>query len=268
VNDLQTLRDAFEFTPPAAREEARAALLERAAPRRRRRSRRPAALVAALALVAAVVAIPNNRDVPGVVEPASARVLERAAQAAQQQPQVEPRDNQWIYTLDAHREQWKRVDGRGWAIRDDRGEIQVEIMRGKPRAPLDGYKQQAALPTDPRRLLDWAYAQTDSIEGAGTTADAEVYAVLRGLLNAGILPPGLAAATFRAIKEIPGVTVGREGALLAVTLTDGGLRQSLLLDATTYAYAGQRAVKVGPTSKPGDGGTSMRLKTAIVDRPE
>ena len=137
-----------------------------------------------------------------------------------------------------------------------------------PRAPLEGYRQQAALPTDPQALLDWAYAQTDLITGAGTTDDAEVYAIFRGLLGAGVLPPGLAAGVYRAIKEIPGVTVSREGVLLAVTLTDGGLRQSLLLDADTYTYAGARSVVVGKTSKPGDGGTSIRLKTGIVDYPE
>ena len=133
---------------------------------------------------------------------------------------------------------------------------------------LEGYRQQAALPTDPQALLDWAYSQTDLIAGAGTTDDAEVYAIFRGLLGAGVLPPGLAAGVYRAIKEIPGVTVSREGALLAVTLTDGGLRQSLLLDADTYTYAGARSVVVGKTSKPGDGGTSIRLKTGIVDYPE
>ena len=97
--------------------------------------------------------------------------------------------------------------------------------------------------------------------------DAEVYAVLRGLLGAGVLPPGLAAGVYRAMKDMPGVTISREDGLIAVTLTDGGLRQSLLLNASSYAYAGQRSVKVGPTSKPGDGGTSMRLNAGIVDRP-
>jgi hypothetical protein len=170
----------------------------------------------------------NDRDVPVVprVEPASA--LERAARAAERQPVPAPRDDQWIYTHDGNREQWKRVDGQGWATRGDDGKVHVELLRVKPRAPLDGYKQQAALPTDPAKLREWAYAQTDDIEGAGTTADAEVYAIFRGLLGAGVLPRG---------------------------------------DAATYAYAGRRSVKVGPTGKPGDGGTLMRETAGIVDRP-
>ena len=264
MNDLELLDAAFEPAEPdsKARAAARAALFKR-----RRRSLRPA-LVAGMALLAAGVAVAaNDRDVPVVprVEPASA--LERAARAAERQPVVAPRDDQWIYTLDGNREQWKRVDGQGWAIRGDDGQVQVELLRVKPRAPLDGYKQHAELPTDPAKLLDWAYAQTDNIEGAGTTAEAEVYALFRGLLGAGVLPPGLSAGVYRAIEDVPGVTTGREGGLIAVTLTDGGLRQSLLLDADTYAYAGQRSVKVGPTSKPGNGGTLMRDKAGIVDRP-
>ncbi len=262
MNDLELLDAAFkpeEPPDPTARAAARAALIKPP----RRRSLRPA-LIAALALMAAAIAVAtNDRDVPVVPRVETASALERAARVAQQQPFTAPRDDQWIYTRDSGREQWKRADGRGLAIRDDRGELQVEIMR----VPLDGYKQQAALPTDPKALLDWAYAQTDNITGAGTTADAEVYAVFRGLLGAGVLPPGLAAGVYRAMKDVPGVTVGRDGGLIAVTLTDGGLRQSVLLDATTYAYAGQHSVKVGPTSKPGDGGTAMRLKAGIVDRP-
>jgi hypothetical protein len=214
MNDLQILRDAFEAPAPTGRARARAALLEATAPRRRPllTLRRFALAGVALALALGVgVGARNGGD-------ASAEALERAADAAERQPFTAPRDDQWIYTADqlggATREEWRRADGGGFALRHGNGKLHVETARRDSEAArkrleavavFESYKGLATLPTHPDALLRWAYDQTDSISGAGSTPDAEVYAIFRGLIGRGVLPPDLHAAIFRAIKQIPGV---------------------------------------------------------------
>ena len=124
--------------------------------------------------LAAVVAfaVSQNRRSPSPVPVADAAVLEAAATAAEQQPFVAPRDDQWIYTQDKfservprfRQEKWRRADGGGLASYDENGKLQVEMLhprRGRtkpvPLGPLAEYQQLAALPTDPDTLLKWAY---------------------------------------------------------------------------------------------------------------
>jgi copper chaperone CopZ len=63
--------------------------------------------------------------------------------------------------------------------------------------------------------------------------------------------PELEAAIFRALKDVPGVTVteveisGRPA--LAVAQTEDWLQEELLLDRRTYAYLGERSTVVKDT---------------------
>jgi hypothetical protein len=288
-----------------ARERVRADLLARTARGARRRWSPRVAAVATLAIAATagLVAVQNAGDgrspspLPAVPV-ASAAVLEAAAQAAEDDRFTPPRDDQWIYTQDKfseavpafRQEHWRRADGRGVAFYDNNGKLHVEILRPRggrkpvPLGPLAGYRQIAALPTDPDELRRWAYGLTDNIEGAGSTEHAEVYGIFEGMLADNVLPPDLKAAIFRALKQVPGVTVdnvevnGRR--VYALGQTDDWLRQELLLDAESYDYVGQSGTVVRDTTidpmkagnatgeiKRGDKAAAMRLVTAIVDEP-
>ena len=70
---------------------------------------------------------------------------------------------------------------------------------------FDGYRELAALPTDPDALLRWAYGEAKTITGAGLTEHGDVYAIFNGMLRGNVLPPDLEAAIFRALKQVPGV---------------------------------------------------------------
>jgi hypothetical protein len=309
MNDLDILRDAWPVPEPpthGARERIRADLLARSARRPRRRwSPRLAAIGGvATAIAAGLVVVQNVGDggspspVPAVPV-ASAAVLEAAARAAEDDTFTPPRDDQWIYVKDVfgsdevpkmREERWRRADGGGVAFYDDSGKLHVELLRPRggrkpvPFGPLAGYRQIAALPTDPDELLRWAYGLTDNIEGGGSTEHAEVYGILEGMVSDNVLPPDLKAAIFRALKQVPGVmvdTVAVNGRRVhALGHTDDWLRQELLLDAESHDYVGQsgtvvRDATIGPEKagnatgeiKAGHHAAAMRLVTGIVDEP-
>jgi hypothetical protein len=303
MNDLQILNDAWATPPPpshAAREQARADLLARPTARRRRHWTVRAVAVGGLATAITVAfAVSQNRHSPSPVPVAAAAVLEAAATAAENQPFVAPRDDQWIYTRDKfseavprfRQETWRRADGGGFAFVDASGKLQVERVdsrRGRARrapvGPLAGYKQLAALPTDPGDLLKWAYDQTPNIEGSGSTEHAEVYGIFERMISDNVLPPDLKAAIFRALKQVPGVTVDTVEVngqrVFALGQTDDWLRQELLLDARTHDYVGQsgtvtRDATISPEKagnatgeiEAGQHAAAMRITTAIVDEP-
>ena len=305
MTDLELLHDAWgapDAPSDAARARARAALLVRAVPRTRRRlvPRLVAAAALALIVAAGLVAV---RDLggPETVPNASAAVLERAAVAAEGKPFTPPRADQWIYIEDRItssdggepmiRRRWRAVDGTGTAAVDNAGKLRVERLRGGKGRPLRAvvgpfaaYETLAALPTDPDALRRWAYRQARNITGAGLTEDGDVYAIFSGILADNVLPPELEAAIFRALKQVPGVTVdgldvGGRPALL-VGQTEDWLREEFVLDAETYTYLGQSGTvvrdaiidpaKAGNHTGEVDTGHKVvaeRLITAIVDQP-
>jgi hypothetical protein len=313
MNDLQTLYEAWgapDAPSPAARAQARAALLARATRRRssRRRGLRLAAigataLAGAIGLILAADLTGDPVSRPSVVPSvpvASAAVLERAARHAAAAPFTPPREHQWFY-FEAQfagsegselRRTWRRADGRAMAWLDGQGKLEVRNMELPKRrralmppafGPLASYKALAALPTDPDALLRWAYELAKNIEGAGLTEDGDVYSILNGILSDNVLPPELEAGIFRAIKKIPGVNLEEVEVLghhvLSLSLTEGWLRQELLLDPDTYAYRGQRSTVVkDAVISPEKAGNAtgeihkghvviaIRLVTAIVDQ--
>ena len=142
----------------------------------------------------------------------------------------------------------------------------------------------AALPTDPEALLRWAYDQTATIEGGGSNEHAEVYGIFEGMISDNVLPPDLKAGSFRALKQVPGVTVNTVEVngerVIALGQTDDRLHSELLLDAKTYDYVGQsgtvtRDTTISPEKagnatgdiKAGRQAAAMRIITAIVDDP-
>jgi hypothetical protein len=240
--------------------------------------------------------------VPGLpaVPVASAAVLEQAAVAAEAKPFTAPRDDQWIFVEDrfsgsdggtAIRREWRRADGRGIARIDENGKLEIELA-GPPRRPGvpsprlgESYNELAALPTDPGALLRWAYGQAESITGSGTHEDGDVYLLFNAMLRGNVLPPELEAGIFRAMKQIPGVSVerlvvfGRPVLSLGLRTSDW-LHEELLLDPTTYAYRGERStvvknatinpLKAGNATgevKKGSRVVVARVATAIVDEP-
>jgi hypothetical protein len=265
MNDLEILDEVWDAPappPPEAYAEARAALLAKGrapAPARRRVPPRGALAVGlAVAVILAVGVAQNLTGSDRAVPVASAaEVLQRAADAAERRPFTAPRDGQWIYT----EERITGVEGgrthvmRSWRRADGEFELRTGLratgrpVHMRPRGPLDSYEAAAALPADPTALLQWAKSQTESISGAGSTPDAEVYSIFRGILHGnGVLPPDVEAAIFHAMRRIPGVTVRTIDVLgrptLALAMTDEWLRQEILVDPETYAYVGQRSTVV------------------------
>ena len=266
MNDLQILHDAWaepDAPSNSSREQARTDLLARATMRSRRRwTVRVAAMGGlATALVAGIAMVPiRRRSSPSSLPVASAAVLEAAAVAAEDEPFTPPRDDQWIYTREKfsdvvpqfRQEKWRRADGGGFAFYDEAGRLEVEMLRPRrgrskpvPLGPLAGYKQLAALPTDPKALLRWAYGQTANIEGGGSNEHAEVYGIFEGMISDNVLPPDLKAGIFRALKQVPGVTVNTVEVngerVIALGQTDDWLHSELLLDAKSYDYVARAA---------------------------
>jgi len=303
MDDLTILHDAWGAPEPPshrARTRARSRLASRADRPGRDRRRQVVAAGAAVVAIAAGVTVAQNLGSGRVDVPVAAgQVLERAAKTAEQQPFTAPRDDQWVYSQDRitwqdgrteTQDRWRRADGGGEAFIDEHGKLQVQMIprppdrAGKPAPPLlDNYKTLASLPTDPAALMRWAYAQ--DISNGNSPKDAVVYLLFAGMLRNGLVPPDLQAAMFRAIKQIPGVTLGTTIDVLgrpayALGQTDDWLHQELLLDKQTYAYLGQRSTVVrdatidpmkagNATGKVTKGSTVVdaRVTTAVVDKP-
>jgi hypothetical protein len=108
--------------------------------------------------------------------------------------------------------------------------------------------------------------------------------VLGSVLSNNVVPPAQEAATYRALASIPGVELDRRAkdargrpALGVSLVMEGWLRDEILLDPSTYAYRGHRAVAVEDHTFPAPveatirKGTveseSVRLAGGFVDRP-
>lgn len=221
------------------------------------------------------------------IRPVSAvEYLEKAAQVVEKQHDVRPEPHQWLYekilsrssggTENLDSETWMRFDGRFSAVPDgpDREIVTTAVEGEGGRNPLQRYDDLRSLSTDPGRLLAWAYETVDekhadiardfresgmydklgrpSLEPR-TEEDRhqEAFDLLGRLFEGVLAPPGLRAAAFRAIAEVPGVQVFPEavdplGRLVAtITRMDGyGFRSEVLVDRTTYTSRGFGGVVV------------------------
>jgi hypothetical protein len=286
TDELTAIRQLLAEPPPPAPDVVTAARarLERAAQGTgvvRHAPRRPWRLAAAAALAAAVAAgagvITTQVIAPGGAQPAGAITVHelayRAAAAATQQPGVRP--GQWVFwrektagpgcgrdcaafhvwtTADSQHAAWvykgKVVslgqgpfDGQpapqlspygGWTVGAETGKIPVSYadLSSLPRSPqaLDRYLGRLNLP---------------HLRGWGPPATRE-FIIIDMMLTSYVMPPRLTAELYRALGDIPGVTVdghavdvaGRHGVGFISPGLPGGGNEEIILDPRTYHLMG------------------------------
>ncbi|HEV3001902.1 MAG TPA: CU044_5270 family protein, partial [Solirubrobacteraceae bacterium] len=264
------------------------------APRRRGRLRAaapgPFALAAAAVCAIAVVGAiapggdePRRGGAPAVPLASGAPLLLQAADRTRRADRhvTPPRGDQYVYTrrvivetpigggpverfVD---EQWESVDGSRPSRSSERG----RAWDTNPQDPSVGlprrYEDLAALPTDGAELRA---ALVDRFGGPGISdaVDRETeYTALTFLLGGGaVMPPGLRAAMFEALAQIPGVEVvedqvdalGRRG--IGITSRRYHLSGVTILDPRTYEYLGMRDTLVR------DDGVRVQQVMARTDR--
>ena len=155
-------------------------------------------------------------------------------------------------------------DGQGQVVTGVAGKIPVSYtgLRSLPRNPVALDRYLAGLP-----LRGWGPAPVREFE------------VIKELLTTYVMPPALTAELYRALGNIPGVTVdhdavdaaGRRGIGFQITLprAAGGEIDQLVLDPKTYSLMGQQLI-LAPSAGSAAGrvqrGTAI-LSTALVSGP-
>lgn len=134
------------------------------------------------------------------------------------------------------------------------GEI-IRAARGEfYNGPATG-ADLAALPRDPRQLLNYIYRVT---AGQGPSADGAALQFIADTLRTGVVPAELRASLYNAVAGIPGVTItdreatldGRTG--MAFGRDEGnGIRQEIIIDPTTGLLIGEREVILRDGVMPG-----------------
>ncbi len=272
--------------------------------------------IAVATVLVAVGIIPLGGSGPVTPSVSAAAFLHRAAAAAQARPV--PLDNQFIYTevmltgwlgnrqVQRYQE-WQSVNGsHPGALRvnhcfpfggDGEEQLRGQALTGPPTAGPCWMSVQAAagvpaagsyaglrtLPTTPRALLAYIlrHFQPGHLVPPGyppTLADREWEGLFIILDNNVVVPPKLAAAIFRALADIPGVTLAHDAQNAAgqygigVTKTVDRVRSALIFDPHTYQLIGWQPGWVIPVDGgPGPQTSGIRsanavLRTAVVDR--
>ncbi|NRQ39311.1 CU044_5270 family protein [Nonomuraea sp. NN258] len=232
MDDLRQIRDLFGSPQPSPHAQARVWQRVRAG-RRRRRLTWPAALLA----VAAAVTVAALFLRPAAPVDGRSILLAAATTAATSGTGAEGGTYWHIKKVhDGTRvtELWATRDGRAWT--GERGRI-VQVKGGSPYS-MGGreltYQQIAALPADAAALRQRVSAMLPPGSPA-LLADA-----LAGLLWSKPSPPGVRAAAYRALADLPEVRYlgegadarGRSGEVFAFALTGGG-RRTLIVDPDT-----------------------------------
>ncbi|MGI5205522.1 CU044_5270 family protein [Spirillospora sp. CA-108201] len=257
------------------------------------RRRRPLLLsgVAAAACACVVAAFLVDHQEPARTANVAA-VLDRAADRAAGDPA--PRAGQIVYQESVTRRRvggvgrWYEVRTRTWLPAGGAGSgLVVERNSIRPRPgeaiPPDGESTVGPCPAAPpieRPYLGGLPTGTGALldlladQGEGDRAGRQ-WEAASDLIDRPA-PPGVRAALYRAIAEIPGVRLrddgvdaaGRHG--VAVTRTQDGVRDELVFDRASHRFLGTRnvvAAKGHPFGAPGTTTQSSALmKTAIVER--
>jgi hypothetical protein len=265
-----------------------------------------AAAATAAAVATALTAPGGGPAGTGVPSPAVKEMAYRAAAAVAARPGVAP--GQWVYwqekTPDHTYEVWTTADGTKAAYvyqgkvafvpcigpRAERvascqyigqpdvapvkaGGVGMGIANGTMPVTYAGL---SSLPRDPVALD--RYLAGLPLRGWGP-APVREFEVIKDLLITYVMPPALTAELYRALGNIPGVTVdqhavdiagrGGIGFKIAIPAEQGGGFDGLILDPKTFALMGQQ-LTLGPAagSKAGQivGGVAI-LKTALVSGP-
>ncbi|MFG2649439.1 CU044_5270 family protein [Streptomyces sp. NPDC048436] len=145
------------------------------------------------------------------------------------------------------------------------------------------YNWLASLPTDPDALLKKLYAETQVIEGEETKAQA-VFDKIGDLVSSTVMPPENAAALYKVVAKLPGVTevpdavdaAGRHGIGITLDESSWATREVWIFDKKSFEYLGSRGYMTKnhkPGGKPGKGGnpevlygSSAILERAVVDQ--
>jgi hypothetical protein len=303
---------------PKARDAGREALLAElrrpVAAERSARWRGPRRLLATAAAVAAVTACvtlaqtlggtPERGVLPGLSAANAAQLGELAAAAAEREPWVRPRPDQWVYQrtrnadggFDMNRawegvdprhtndvSRWTRVDGEGFATIGENGRLSVHIERpgdgiAASGGPMFGVWNYHELPTEPAALL--ARLKTPYEGQTSPTTDVRVFGIITAMLD-DPMPPRLRAALFRLLPTLEGVTmrrdvpdqIGRRG--VAFENSDKWERAELIVDPGSFRYLGYRITALrdhadgqGNVTKAGTTITSSAtVASRIVDQP-
>ncbi|MEW1612357.1 MULTISPECIES: CU044_5270 family protein [unclassified Streptomyces] len=164
-------------------------------------------------------------------------------------------------------------------IRQDGETLPINAELGDAEGTREGlhrptYRWLAALPTDPRQLLDHLTALTPKDEGQ-EHAQA-VFENIGHLIGETVLPPETAAALYRAAALIPGVTeapdavdaLGRHGVGIAREDTRHATRSEWVFDPEGLAFLGSRTFLTKDTEIGGKGAlldAEAVLKRSVVD---
>jgi hypothetical protein len=231
----------------------------------------------------------------------AAQVLRAAALSAASRPAAQPAADQWIYTKVVEDQlqgglsssaNWIRFDGTQEAYMQG-GQL---VVHAKPVPPSRGgnalavfasemtpqtaYAALASLPSQPQALLEAVDAAVAANpQSVAPPGGSPVVGSTRQQLEFGFLtelmwnaaqasPPAADAAVFRALATIPGATaqpgatdaVGRP----AISLSDPGTDQQLLLDPRTYQVTGLRVVSDGHWPKNPKQANSPDLPTGTI----
>lgn len=169
-----------------------------------------------------------------------------------------------------------REDGQDWPIEvgvpDGTDPKDSAVPAGVERPT---YAWLAALPTAPDALLELLYSET-SVE-KGEDRDQAVFDRIGDLIGEQIMPSATAAAFYKAVALIPGVTAlddavdaaGRHGIAIAREDTKHRTRTEWIFNRTTLDFLGQRTVFSRDTSRGKAGavlGTSAVLERAVVGK--
>ena len=174
-------------------------------------------------------------------------------------------------------EQWSTADGTRNASYSASGKL---IITAACPCGIVSYAHLGQLPSDPRALVRWAM-RPPAGGGHYTTADLawNAFNGIEGTLMSYVLPPKVAAELYRALGQIPGVTVdndavdaaGRHDPAFVLTDKDypgGGWTAEVFLNPHTFQLTGyaEHFPDRCQCPSPGTGGTAI-LRQALVAGP-
>lgn len=174
-------------------------------------------------------------------------------------------------------EQWTTADGTRQASYSSSGKL---VVSAACPCGLVSYANLGKLPGDPKALVTWAMRKPGG-GGHYTQADLawNAFNGIEGTLMGYVLPPRVAAELYRALGDIPGVTVdqhavdaaGRHGPAFVLTDHDypgGGWTAEIFLNPHTYQLTGyaERFPARCQCPSPGTGSTAI-VRQALVSGP-
>jgi hypothetical protein len=137
------------------------------------------------------------------------------------------------------------------------------------------YAGLSSLPRSPRALDN--YLSQLRLPGWGP-ASFQAFEVIKELLTTYVMPPGLTAELYRALADLPGITVdnhavdvaGRPGVgfAMAIPPSAGGGKDEIIINSRNYHLMGQEFVHIwGPDSRVRVLSGTAILRTALVAGP-